>query len=1087
MKSNEQQLRIFKAPTSQNIAVSAGAGTGKSTTLKNKVIDLIQRRVYKPSEFLIVTFTKDAANSLKNKIKLGIREKPGCEDLISEVDSMHIDTLDAFRLFIVKKYALSIGLTGDVGVLDNDIMLLEEYKILDRLLDTYYVNNDQTIIELVNDFLVKDDGNIKTLIIEIANSLEVTNKTKEEVVNEYKAKYLNKEIINAHIEEYLTKYYKTLKDMVNNMYLLLESADLTDDGDIQPNVIKLQEKYEKLFNAVTPKELSDGYKYYKSISKTLSSKKSFTQYEEIKKLNDKINKFKDIYVELDKRSKDFEYDNKYIPFLVGIAYDVKKEIDKFMMDKGVYRFSDLSKLALKVLENEEVLEEIKSSFKMIMIDEYQDNSDEDDAFFTKISSDNLFLVGDVKQSIYGFKGANPGKFTAKYEDYSKDNALKNPSDPNPYTMNINYRSRKEILDGVNDIFDNFMDLKCGGVNYKDNHALKYEANLLYDNAPQPESKDKGLTKMIVGDAENLVARLNSLVGENRFSEDDIKKNTYLASVALSILDRINKGAKVASTRKDKDGNNIYELRNATYKDFAVLTRNNVDSEICRNIFNSLGIPVNIVADERITEDTMVVTLKSFINLINHLINDDGENIKVNDKYIYVRSHEKEIKHYFASIFRSFVINGSDQDLYDLVGDTTYDENHKLITNYAYKESPLYKSLEEFALNHKSSSLKELVIDIVNEFNFVKALSRLGNAVSSIQKLTMLIEKISAMDKIGYQLSDLFYYFKNMDKLNLSFDVRLGNDSNNAVTIETFHKSKGLEFPIIYIECTNDMVSSRNRSNVMEKGRSSSYYGNVKTGFFLPRKTYSGNEPKHTFIKEYAKMIEDKETLSEETRLFYVALTRAKEVAILVCQNKEEPLDRSNKDNVKTYADIVEYSGFKIKDDEYSFGDKKLDSISQKPIDVKVQCLDNGVKYELVDSKTHHPSIKEELGVSSYILKKGIRYHAYMQYADFVSKDTSFIKSSADRTNINKVLSLDIFKNLENAKVYKEYNYYDEEIDENGIIDLLIDYGDHCLVVDYKLKHADEDKYDAQLKAYKAYVEKTFKKPTETILISLLGN
>ena len=111
----------------------------------------------------------------------------------------------------------------------------------------------------------------------------------------------------------------------------------------------------------------------------------------------------------------------------------------------------------------------------------------------------------------------------------------------------------------------------------------------------------------------------------------------------------------------------------------------------------------------------------------------------------------------------------------------------------------------------------------------------------------------------------------------------------------------------------------------------------------------------------------------------------------------------------------------------------------------------------------------------------------MQYVDFVSKDTSFIKSKYDRANIDKVLSLDIFKDLDNVRIYKEYNYYDEDIDENGIIDLLLVYEDHCLVVDYKLKNADEEKYASQLNAYKSYVEKVFKKPTDAVLISLLGN
>jgi len=1089
MKSNKQQQRIFDAPISQNIAVSAGAGTGKSTTLKRKVIDLIKNRVYKPSEFLIVTFTNDAANSLRNKIKLGIREQEGCEDLISEVDSMHIDTLDAFRLFIVKKYALSIGLTGNVGVLDADVMLLEEYKILDRLLVSYYENNDPILVSLIDNYLVKNDDAVCKAIVSIANILDVTNKTKQQVVDEYKAKYLDRDTIQNSINEFLRYHYGKLAKLVAQLFALLDTVDLDDDGNEQKDVTYLRNKCEMLFSATTPKEYYEAFKYYKSFKGRLNGKGKYNQYDQVSALNSEIGGFKNIYVGDDQNDIEIAYNNEYIPFLVGIAYDLKTEIDKFMKDKGVYRFQDLSKLALKVLENEDVLNEIKSSFKMIMIDEYQDNSDEDDAFFTKISADDLFLVGDVKQSIYGFKGANPGKFMDKYDKYSKENADKNPNDADPYTMNINYRSRKEILSGVNDIFEHFMDLKYGGVNYKDNHDLRYENHFLYDNCPEPEDKDKGITKIDIGEKENLVAVLNTLTGEETFTELDIKGKEYLATCALNILDRINKGAKVASSYKDENGETVYELRNATFKDFSVLTRNNVDSEACRNIFNALGIPVNIVADEKITQDTMVVTLISFLKIISLLMNDEGENVKVDGKYIYIHEHEVEIKHYFASICRSFVFKFNDQDLYDYVGDTKYDENHKLIPNYKYRETDLYIALDEFAKYHKSSSLSEIVTDIVNQFGFVNALSRLGNAVAYLQKLTKLIEKIAAMDDVGYQLSDLFNYFENMDKLNLSFEVRLGNDSNNAVTIETFHKSKGLEFPIIYIECTKEMKSSKNRTNSLSGGGAQTqFYGNVKTGFFLPMKTADGDQKKHLLISEYTKMLEDKDAVSEETRLFYVALTRAKECAICVYPTDEKLLKYDDKEDVNTYAALVKYSKFNIRDDAYGYGTSKLTAVSkEKPVKHDVDCLENKITYEPINKTTHRPSIKEESEVSDYLLKKGIRYHAYMQYVDFVSKDTSFIKSKYDRNNIDRVLSLPIFQDLDGVRVYKEYNYYDEDIDENGIIDLLLVYEDHCVVVDYKLKNADEFKYTTQLEAYKNYVEKVFKKPTETMLISLLGN
>lgn len=1082
MKSNAQQERIFLAPITHDIAVSAGAGTGKSTTLKNKVIDLLKNKTVKPSEFLIVTFTKDAANSLKNKIKSAVREE-GMIDLISEVDAMHIDTLDAFRLFIVKKYANKLGINGEIEIINDSIYKLERSKILDKLLDSLYESDNKIFQKYIEEFAIKNIFDMRSMISYISNGIEAKNKTKEQVIKEYYDQFYSDEVVKEKLDKYLSLLYKDVPNLVGEVFDILNNVEeeLDKNGNVIENpLVKIfYDKFEDLESATSVNEIIKGLQTLNNDNQKLTSRKHFEGYDRCKEILDYLKKIK-IVNSNDLLNIDLKFNEEIMPLFIGVAYDLRVEMDAFMNAHGVYTFNDIANLSLEVLKDKEALEEIKNSFKVIMIDEYQDNSDLDDEFFTKIANDNLFLVGDVKQSIYGFKGANPYKFLQKYNLTSIRN--KEEFNEEAYTMNINYRSRKEILSDVNDIFENYMDYNYGGVDYKyDHHGLVYESNKLYDESEEPLAKDKGIKALYALSEEELIEKYNQITGENK-DVQFAKTNKFLLTCGLNILDRINNGAKVAD-------NNSSTLKNVDYKDFAILTRKNVNSSICREIFSNLGLPVNIITDEEITKDIMVVTLLSFIRAIDIILNDKKVEVNYPDGLAVIYENENRFKQYYASILRSFVYSISDQEIYDQISNESLFKNKDYIQNLSYRNNEIYLKIEEFAIRHKTSSLYQIVVDIFNEFNFLEKLSKLGNGISYLSKFSLLLEQIKDMDAIGYQLSDLMYFFENIDKLNLKIEIRLGSDSNKAITIETIHKSKGLEFPIVYVECTKKFNSVVN--SLQTPTFKTSYFGNYKYGYYLPRKTSGGEDDSlgnTFFISNYAELMNTQNMISEETRLFYVALTRAKEVALCVFFDEGKLTIDSKKEETKTYQDIVTLSGKVLDNDEYGFADTKLKNLEDKEfIGEKVALLDNTIEYLLDEKHGSHPSIELDNDVSEQLLKKGTKYHAYMQYVNLETKDTSFIKNIRERSDIDKVLRNDIFANIKEAKVFREYSYYDEDLDENGIIDLLIVYKDKCLVVDYKLKNADENKYKEQLDAYVKYVEKTFKLPTSARLLSLLGN
>lgn len=1087
MKSNPQQERIFNASINRDIAVSAGAGTGKSTTLNNKVIDLLKKREVKPSEFLIVTFTKDAANSLKNKIKVAVRNE-GLTDIISEVDSMHVDTLDAFRLFVVKKYANKLGIDGEIEIINDSIYKLERSKILDELLNNMYESDDKIFKEYIEEFAIKSDYDMRNLISYISSAIDTNKYSKEEVINSFYNEFYDTEEIRKKFNKYLELLYKDIPDLVNYILGVIEEVpeevDKNGDVSINPLVKIFYDKLADLEGATSPKDIIKGLITLKNDPQKFTSKKQFEGYKECKEKYDYLKKVK-IINESDLFNIDLKFNQEIMPLFIGIAYDLKSKLNEFMKTHGVYTFNDIANLALEVLKNEDVLKELKDTFKVVMIDEYQDNSDLDDEFFTKIANNNLFLVGDVKQSIYGFKGANPNKFLAKYNIISERNYEEFKEER--YTMNINYRSRREILDGVNRIFENYMDFQFGGVDYKfDHHELVYDTNITYDSCEEPKDKDKGIKSLYALTDEELVEKYNLLTGENK-EPKFAKDNKFILSCALNILDRLNNNAQVTDSDSSK-------LKNLDYKDIAILTRINSNSNVCREIFSNLGLPVNIITEENINGDEMVLTLLSLIKAVDIILNDKRVKVIYPDGEKEIFKNENKFKQYYASILRSFIYRAPDQEIYNQIANTSLLKNKENIQNLNYRNSEIYLKIEEFALRHKSSSLYDIVVDLFNEFNFFEKVSTLGNGISYLNKFSLLLEQIKGMDSIGYQLSDLMYFFENINKLNLSIEIRLGSDSPNAITIETIHKSKGLEFPLVYVECTKTFSAACN--SLQTKNHKTSYFGNDKFGYYLPRKTSGGEDDSSGntfFISNYAELMNMQNVISEETRLFYVALTRAKEVAICVFFDNEGKVTKdSNKIETRSYQDIVTLSQYELPIDQYGYADAKLFNVDNKENKLdkeEVHILDNPIIYNFINiiNNKAHPSIELESDVSESLLKKGTRYHAYMQYVDLVSKDTSFISNEKERRDIDKVLTNEIFTNIKDAKVFREYSYYDEDIDENGVIDLLIVYENKCLVVDYKLKNADEEKYKTQLDAYKRYVEKVFELPVEAMLLPLMGN
>ena len=454
-----------------------------------------------------------------------------------------------------------------------------------------------------------------------------------------------------------------------------------------------------------------------------------------------------------------------------------------------------------------------------------------------------------------------------------------------------------------------------------------------------------------------------------------------------------------------------------------------------------------------------------------------------------KQYSKEFKYLFVSIARSYVYRLSDEEII------------KLISDKSYIKSELYLKLLKIALVNDISSNKMLLDMIIKEFDLYNKISKVGNIENLIKELEFLSSFSESHDQTEQDyISSLEEIIKaNVEasedadaKIKLEYEISI--EMENACTLRTIHGSKGLEYNICYFP-------GLYRNFLKDESKDKIVY-NDKIGIITEYDEYG---LKKTFIQKYLKHYLQKETLSEEIRLLYVALTRAKEKAILLISFDEKKKYIKGQ-MLSSYQKIIEYvmnnpifEHLKIDISKIGLTKKylsrpKIEKISNEDEDIKKLIINNqylkNIKQEEIELKTHYSKTshklftKEELDLMAY----GTEVHYILETIDFNSED---IYQEIDNLNIdnylkNKIKSFfksEIMKNYKLGKIYHEYEFINES--KHGIIDLMIEYDNHIDIIDYKLKNIDDEAYINQLTGYKEYIEKISSKKVYIYLYSIL--
>ena len=1012
--TKEQEDAIYK--DNSNIIVSAGAGSGKTAVLSERVLRKLKSGV-SISNLLILTFTKAAAHEMKERIKSKIKSIPELKDELLKVDSAYITTFDSYALSIVKKYGYLINVSSNCSIVEKSIIDIKKMEFMDSTFMELYENKDPEFLKFIDTFCTKDDKQIKSYMLSIISKLDLIYNL-DDYLDNYLRDFYAEEYINNSIKEYEELLIEKIGHL-NKLFL-----DLEEYVEV--------EYYEKISLELSELLLSDNYNSIKQNIKSIPQLPK-NSLEEAKKIKEEMSSIiKELtmlceYSSIDDIKNIIYKTKENVSVIIKIVKKFNEKINDYKFSNDVYEFLDIAKMSIKILEqNEDIRNDIKNNLNEILIDEYQDTSDLQDLFISYIENNNCYMVGDIKQSIYRFRNANPNLFKNKYDKYTSC------IDGIKIDLNKNFRSRSEVLNNINLVFDDIMTNMLGGADYKKSHRMVF-GNSIYDTIGNTNQNNN---------MEFLVYDYNK---DNIYKKEEIE----IFIIANDIKNKIESGYKIF----DKD---TKEIRNIKYSDIAILLDRSTNFSLYKKIFEYLNIPLSIYKDEVLTNNTTINVIKNIIYLM------------INSNY------NGDFKYSFISVLRSYLFNMDDNLIFEY------------FDNKNFNDCELIKKVRSIDFN--SMSLSNTIIEIINSFNFYEKIITVGNVSNHIVVLDNLIAISKNLENLGYDIYSFYDYLNKILEENYEINYPV-NLSLEGVKIMTIHKSKGLEFNICYFA---SLYSKFNKSDLKER-----FLFDNKYGFIIP---IFDNGIRSTIYKELLKRKYLIDEISEKIRLFYVALTRAKEKMIMVMPQSFNEIDNSlfgklkyNSfldmissivDNLKPYFKHIDLEKINLSKD-YNF-------IKQNNYKEKIDTVDEKIKINdivitsIENEDKHFSKINNKLYSSDEYknTKFGTLIHSIFENIDFDNPQYNLLDPFI-ASKIKKFIETNILK--DSVNLYKEYEFMYEEdnVTYHGIIDLLIEYKDCFKIVDYKLKNVADEAYINQLNGYKKYIENLTGKKVYTYLYSII--
>ena len=886
----------------RNILVSAAAGSGKTAVLVERIVKIITDKNHPVDidHLLIVTFTNAAAAEMRerigNAIEKALDEQPGNEHLLRQLTLIHnaqITTIDSFCLYVVRNHFHEIDLEPNFRIGDEGELKLLREDVLGRVLEQNYEEPSEAFSDFVEGYASgRTDAALNEMILqlyEFSRSYPWPEKWLDSFVGAYRIE-TREELDRA---EWLAPLTENICFVLKDCEQLLKQAlaiTQQDDGpDMYEKAVRSDlEKYESLSKLTSFCELSvalSDIKYDR-----LASSRGFEgnpdKLELVKSLREQA---KDVVKKLCRQyffcspEMMIEQLERTEPMLEEVVRLTKQFADEFAAAKrrkNLVDFHDVEHFALQILVDEETekvkktAEEFRDTFEEIMIDEYQDSNEVQETLLRSISREergenNIFMVGDVKQSIYRFRLARPELFMKKYDSYSLEESTTQRID-----LHKNFRSREEVLTCTNDIFYKIMARSLGNVEYDAEAAL-------YPGASYPVSADF-IPEILLADSND------ELLEDTELTD----KKTLEAKIVAEEIKHLMKTQQVT----DKAAGT---LRAAHYSDIVILLRSLsgwADSLV--EVLNGNGIPAHTVSSTGYFSTVEVQTVLSMLRLLDNprqdipmaavlrspmagLTDEELAVLRLEDGSVPFHEAVLELAEGLYEEDGQKEISDSEADRKQGRNADEKTENHIEITAHR-KLLKFYKKYKQLRQLVPDTPIHELIEIILRETGYGHYVAAMPAGSRRTANLNMLLEKAAAYEKTSYK--GLFHFVRYIDELQ-KYDVDFGEadmvgENEDVVRIMSIHKSKGLEFPIVIV---SGMGKNFNKQDTRSK-----MVLHPELGIGLDYMDGKKRIKSPTIAKKaIAKQIE-LENLGEELRVLYVALTRAKEKLILTGTLKDAP-------------------------------------------------------------------------------------------------------------------------------------------------------------------------------------------------------
>ncbi|MGL4849508.1 MAG: helicase-exonuclease AddAB subunit AddA [Clostridium sp.] len=881
-KWTNEQLDAIKT-RKVNLLVAAAAGSGKTAVLVERIIRIVtdEENPVDVDRLLVVTFTKAAAAEMRERIASAItkrlEERPDSKNLQKQLTLLsraNITTMHSFCLDVIKNNFHTIDLDPSFRISDETEGTLLKNEIIEELFEDLYDEGSEEFLNLVEVFSnSKNDDALKDVVKELYRfSMSGPNPRKwlYEKAEEFSFKdgfdgteWINiiKREIQTETEGFINLYGKAIRILEEEegfeAYLPIFLQDLD-------NLVNLRESLSGSLENISRNLLGFKFDKLKAVRGVDAGVKEFVQKirKDCKKKIDGMIKnpsFSDIEGSLD-------IVKKCYPFMKELSRVTIEFADRFSerkKEKNMLDFNDLEHLCLKILEQggepTQVALNFKEFFDEVLVDEYQDSNRVQEAIIDLVSrknsdNPNVFMVGDVKQSIYRFRQAKPELFLEKYNTYSKKEGGKD----RVIQLYKNFRSREEVIEGVNFIFKKLMSETVGELEYTEKEGLNLGASFA-----EPEED------MIVGGCVEVnildKSKKEDIEEANGEEEEDIESINLEARIASKrIKELVSEDSKFRVWDKDlNEGKGGY--RKVKYKDIVILLRATKNwSDTFIDEFGAEGIPAYADTGSGYFESIEVRTIMSLLKIIDNPMQD----VPV------------------IAVLRSPIFGFKAEDLTDIRIVDKEKYFYENILNIANDEKEASEELKErckLFIQRLNMWREKVIYTPIDEFiwylymdtAYYGYVGAMPNGTLRQANLKILFQRAKIYEETSFK--GLFNFINFINKLRKSSgdmeSAKILGENEDVVRIMSIHKSKGLEFPVVFL------AGAGKNFNLMDMNKTMLYHDVLGYGpsyVDLEKRLKYSTLPKEAIKKKFKL-----ETLSEEMRILYVAFTRAKEKLIVI--------------------------------------------------------------------------------------------------------------------------------------------------------------------------------------------------------------